>query len=58
MGPKSLMRVKHLVMIVNGKEKAEIFKRFLDEPVNQDVPAINLSFTLTLLLFAIKQLLV
>ena len=39
MGPKSLMRVKHLVMIVNGKEKAEIFKRFLDEPINQDVPA-------------------
>lgn len=39
MVPKSLMRVKHLVMIVNGKEKAEIFKRFLDEPINQDVPA-------------------
>ncbi len=39
MGPKSLMCVKHLVMIVNGKEKAEIFKRFLDEPINQDVPA-------------------
>ena len=39
MGPKSLMRVKHLVMIVNGKEKAAIFKRFLDEPINQDVPA-------------------
>lgn len=39
MGPKSLMRVKHLVMIVNGKEKAEILKRFLDEPINQDVPA-------------------
>lgn len=39
MGPKSLMRVKHLVMIVNGKEKAEILKKFLDEPVNQDIPA-------------------
>lgn len=39
MGPKSLMKVKHLVMIVNGKEKAEIFKRFMEEPVNQDVPA-------------------
>ena len=39
MGAKSLMRVRHLVMIVNGKEKAEIFRRFLDEPVNQDVPA-------------------
>jgi len=39
MGAKSLMRVKHLVMIVNGKEKAEIFKRFINEPINQDVPA-------------------
>lgn len=39
MGPKSLMRVKHLVMIVNGKEKAEIFKRFIEEPIHQDVPA-------------------
>lgn len=39
MGPKSLMRVKHLVMIVNGKQKAEIFKRFLDEPINEDNPA-------------------
>ena len=28
MGPKSLMRVKHLVMIVNGKEKAEILNKF------------------------------
>lgn len=39
MGAKSLMRVKHLVMIVNGKEKAEIFKRFLDEPINNELPA-------------------
>lgn len=39
MGPKSLMRVKHLVMIVNGLEKAEVLKRFLDEPINQDIPA-------------------
>ena len=39
MGPKSLMRVHHLIMIVNGKEKAEIFKRFLDEPIHQDLPA-------------------
>lgn len=39
MGPKSLMRVKHLVMIVNGKHKAEIFKRFLDEPISDELPA-------------------
>lgn len=39
MGAKSLMRVRHLVMIVDGKEKAEIFKRFLDEPINDQLPA-------------------
>lgn len=39
MGAKSLMRVRRLVMIVNGKEKAEILKRFIEEPVNEDVPA-------------------
>lgn len=39
MGPKSLMRVKHLVMIVTGKEKAEIFKRFLDEPISDELPS-------------------
>lgn len=39
MGPKSLMRVKHLVMIVNGKEKAEILKKFLEEPISNEVPS-------------------
>lgn len=39
MGPKSLMRVKHLVMIVNGQEKAEILKRFLDEPISPENPS-------------------
>lgn len=39
MGPKSLMKVKHLVMIVNGKEKAEVLKGFIEQPVNQDLPA-------------------
>lgn len=39
MGPKSLMRVKHLVMIVNGKEKAEIFKKFIEEPISNEIPA-------------------
>ena len=39
MGPKSLMRVKHLVMIVNGKEKAEILKKVLDSPISNEVPA-------------------
>lgn len=39
MGPASLMRVRHLVMIVNGKEKAEILKRMLTEPVSGNLPA-------------------
>ncbi len=39
MGPKSLMRVKHLVMIVNGKKKAEILKRVLDTPITDEIPA-------------------
>ena len=39
MGPKSLMRVKHLVMIVTGKEKAEILKQVLDSPITDELPA-------------------
>ena len=39
MGPKSLMRVKHLVMIVNGKEKAEILKQILDSDVTGELPS-------------------
>ena len=26
-------------MIVNGKEKAEIFKKFLTEPISDEIPA-------------------
>ena len=40
MGPKSLMRVKHLVMIVTGKEKkAQILKQVLDSPISDELPA-------------------
>lgn len=39
MGPKSLMRVKHLVMIVNGKHKAEILKKVLDSPITDELPS-------------------
>jgi len=39
MGPKSLMRVKHLVMIVNGAHKAEILKKVLDAPISNELPA-------------------
>ena len=33
------MRAKHLVMIVNGKHKAHILKRMLDEPISNELPA-------------------
>ncbi len=39
MGPRSLMRVKHLVMIVNGEEKAKILKEMLDSPISESLPA-------------------
>ena len=39
MGPRSLMRVKHLVMIVNGAHKADILKRMLDAPISPELPA-------------------
>lgn len=39
MGPKSLMRVKHLVMIVSGKEKAQILKDMLDSPITDELPS-------------------
>lgn len=39
MGPKSLMRVKHLVMIVNGEHKAKILKEMLDSPISDELPS-------------------
>ena len=39
MGPKSLMRVKHLVMIVNGVHKAQILKEMLESPITEELPA-------------------
>ena len=33
------MKVKHLVMIVNGKHKAEILKQVLDSPITDELPA-------------------
>ena len=33
------MRVHHLDMIVNGKVKRTIFKKFIDEAINQNVSA-------------------
>jgi 6-phosphogluconolactonase/glucosamine-6-phosphate isomerase/deaminase len=39
MGPASVMRVKHLVLIVNGKGKAEMVKQVLTGPVTEAIPA-------------------
>lgn len=39
MGPRSLMRVKHLVMIVNGEHKAKMLKQVLDAPITDEMPA-------------------
>ena len=33
------MRVKHLVMIVNGKHKAKILKDVLTAPISNELPA-------------------
>ena len=38
MGPKSLMRVKHLVMIVTVR-KAQILNKVLDSPISDELPA-------------------
>ncbi|MBF1093794.1 MAG: hypothetical protein HXL44_01950 [Solobacterium sp.] len=50
-GPASLMKVEHLVLIVNGKHKAEIFKKFLKESISEELPAMILhlhpNFTVT-----------
>ncbi|MGX7243835.1 glucosamine-6-phosphate deaminase [Enterococcus quebecensis] len=39
MGPVSVMRVKHLILIVNGKKKAEMVKNVLQGPVTEEYPA-------------------
>lgn len=39
MGPKSLMKVKHLVMIVNGVHKAQILRDMLESEVSNELPA-------------------
>lgn len=39
MGPKSIMQVKQLVMIANGKAKAEIVKTLVEGIVTEKIPA-------------------
>lgn len=39
LGAKSLMKVKNLVMIVNGENKAKAVKKFFDSPITTAFPA-------------------
>lgn len=39
MGPKSVFKVKHLILIVNGSAKAEMVKKVLQGPVDLAYPA-------------------
>ncbi|MCA5011982.1 MULTISPECIES: glucosamine-6-phosphate deaminase [unclassified Enterococcus] len=39
MGPVSVLKVKHLILIVNGAKKAEMVKKVLQGPVTEEYPA-------------------
>lgn len=39
MGPRSIMRARHIVIIASGVKKAGIIKTLLEQVVDQDVPA-------------------
>lgn len=39
MGPRSLMKVKHLVMIVNGKSKAKAVHQFIESEITNSFPS-------------------
>lgn len=39
MGPRSVMKVRHLILIVNGKEKASIIKEALEGEVRESLPS-------------------
>lgn len=39
MGPASIMKVKHLILIVNGEEKAHMLKQVLQGPITEAIPA-------------------
>lgn len=38
-GPKTVMNAKHIVLIVNGSHKAEIFRRLMTENISLELPA-------------------
>lgn len=39
MGPRSIMRAKHIIMIASGEKKAGIIKQLMTGVVDQDIPA-------------------
>ncbi|MBP1044349.1 glucosamine-6-phosphate deaminase [Vagococcus sp. BWB3-3] len=39
MGPKSIMAARHLILIANGKRKADIMRKFLEEEISLALPA-------------------
>lgn len=52
MGPRTIMNIKNLMMIVSGKGKAEILKKVMEGPVDEAIPSsilkLHPSFTLIL----------
>ena len=39
MGPRSIMRARHIIMIASGEKKAAIVKKLMEGIVDQDIPA-------------------
>lgn len=39
MGPRSIMRARHIVMIASGSKKSGIIQKLMEQVVDQDVPA-------------------
>lgn len=39
MGPRSIMRARHIIMIASGVKKAEIIKTLMEGIVDEDKPA-------------------
>lgn len=39
MGPRSIMRAQHLIMIASGKRKAPVIKQLLSYKIDQNIPA-------------------
>lgn len=39
MGPSSIMNIKHLILMINGKSKADITKKWLESNIDESLPA-------------------